>query len=105
MLKLLIRADKRMVSILRGEATHRLTMVTDGDLDVAIMSGRGQRRTHSGIRMTDTSADCSSLWRAATCCRAASTSPPTSPTHAGPGIAGWMSTPSEGWVMLNTCEI
>ena len=47
-LKLMRRADKRMVSISRGEVTRRLTMVTDGDLVVAIMSGRGQRRTHSG---------------------------------------------------------
>ena len=48
MLKLMIRADERKVSTSRGEATRRLTMVTDGDLGVAIMSGRGQRRTHSG---------------------------------------------------------
>ena len=71
--------------------------------------------------MTDSSAGCSSLSRAATCCRAGSTSPPTSPTHPGPGTAGWTSTPSEGGygftetdfdmvsflglVMLNTCEV
>ena len=48
MLKLMIRADKRKVSTSRGEATRRLTMVTDGDLVVAIMSCRGQRRIPSG---------------------------------------------------------
>ena len=109
----LTRARQRSWNLMSREtATLNHIMVTDGVLDAAIMWGRWQRRTPSGwnllkkfyscpvhfagIQMTDSTAGCSSLWRAATCCRAASTSPPTSPTPPGLGTAGWLWMPLEG---------
>ena len=47
-LKMLARGDRGMIFMPRVEVTPSHTMVTDGDLDAATMSGRWLRRILSG---------------------------------------------------------